>query len=125
MRSAVPGWDRCVWLEFPVCDMIEPCVEAPTDEGVSKPLVPRGVSSIDFLDRLWRPGMPRKNKAILRQRRDAAAEWKKGNLKGAMEAYGKANQARKDMQAKKKKNQPKAAAGTEAASQRSATASKP
>ena len=56
--------------------------------------------------------VPRPAKAIHRQKVSASMEWKKGNRKEAQKLWAEADQARKEFQAKKKKNQ-KQAGGAE------------
>jgi len=55
--------------------------------------------------------VPRPSKAIRRQKVDAATEWKKGNRAEAQKMWAEADKARKELQAKKKKNQGQTAAG--------------
>ena len=46
--------------------------------------------------------MPRPNKAIRRQKVNAASEWKKGNREEAQKLWAEADKARKELQAKKR-----------------------
>ena len=57
--------------------------------------------------------MPRPNKAIRRQKVDAASEWKKGNREEAHKLWAEADKARKELQAKKRggKQKPESAEG--------------
>ncbi len=48
--------------------------------------------------------MPRPTKTIRRQKTNAAIAWKKGDRKEAYKLWGEADKARKEVQAKKKKN---------------------
>lgn len=58
--------------------------------------------------------MPRPNKAVRRQKINAAIAWKKGDRKEAWTLWDKADKARKELQAKKlpKKPEPEAEADT-------------
>lgn len=60
--------------------------------------------------------MPRPNKAVRRQKINAAIAWKKGDRKEAWTLWDKADKARKELQAKKlpKKPEPEAEAETSA-----------
>lgn len=60
--------------------------------------------------------MPRPNKAIRRQKINAAIAWKKGDRKEAWTLWDKADKARKELQAKKlpKKPEPEAEADASA-----------
>ncbi len=60
--------------------------------------------------------MPRPNKAVRRQKINAAIAWKKGDRKEAWTLWDKADKARKELQAKKlpKKPEPEAEADTAA-----------
>ncbi|MCP4249106.1 MAG: hypothetical protein GY778_18845 [bacterium] len=53
--------------------------------------------------------MPRPTKQIHRQKIAAGVEWKKGNREEAAKLWAAADKARKEVQAKKKKNQKKGA----------------
>ena len=55
--------------------------------------------------------MPRPSKVIRRQKIDAASDWKKGNRTEAQKMWADADKARKELQAKKKKNQSQTTAG--------------
>jgi len=50
--------------------------------------------------------MPRPNKAVRRQKINAAIAWKKGDRKQAWTLWEKADKARKDLQAKKRPKKP-------------------
>jgi len=55
--------------------------------------------------------MPRANKAIKRQRVNAAAEYKKGKRKAAYDLWAAAEKARQEIKAKKKAKKAAASAG--------------
>ncbi len=55
--------------------------------------------------------MPRPSKAVRRQKVNAGNEYRKGNRKEAYALWSKAAVGRRELQAKKKKNQPAPPAG--------------
>ncbi|MCH7720445.1 MAG: hypothetical protein IH988_05570 [Planctomycetes bacterium] len=57
--------------------------------------------------------MPRPNKAIRRQKINAAIAWKRGDRKEAWTLWDKADKARKELQAKKLPKKPEPEAETE------------
>ncbi|MCH7813620.1 MAG: hypothetical protein IID40_06320 [Planctomycetes bacterium] len=61
--------------------------------------------------------MPRPSKQIRRQKVAAGVEWKKGNRDEAAKLWAEADKARKEIQAKKKKNQKKGTGDSASAEQ--------